>query len=138
MATTQDPQIPSTAADIPQPAPTLDPEAIVDLLRAVRAHMGEVTPLAARERRLMRSRGKQSNPVLQASINVIGAHEGVAQAIKQPPDGVRRLDDEANRWTAVEDELRTMLNGVVGANLVRRQHIALLATQAYNIGRQLA
>ena len=31
-----------------------------------------------------------------------------------------------------------MLNGVAGANLVRRQRIALIAGQAFNIGAQLA
>ncbi len=31
-----------------------------------------------------------------------------------------------------------MLNGVAGANLIRRQRIALIAGQAFNIGTQLA
>ena len=47
-------------------------------------------------------------------------------------------DCEANRWTAVEDELRAMLEGIVGATLVRRHRIALIAAQAYNIGAELA
>ena len=51
---------------------------------------------------------------------------------------MRQLYDEANRWTAVEDELRAMLSGVAGANLIRRQRIALIAGQAFNIGAQLA
>ena len=134
----QNPQSPNTAADIPQPAPTLAPEAVVDQLRAMRAQIGEVTPLTPSERRRLRSRGKTSNPILQASINVIGALDRVSQAVAQPADSVRRLYDEANRWTAVEDELRTMLHGVAGANLVRRQRITLIATQGYNIGAQLA
>jgi hypothetical protein len=45
---------------------------------------------------------------------------------------------EANRWTAAEDELRTMLNGIAGANLIRRQRVAAVAAQAYSIGAQLA
>ena len=138
MATTQNPRISNAAADVPQPAPTLEPEAVVEQLRVMRAQIGEVTPLTSAERRLVRRRATTSNPVLQASINMIGAHEQVSQAVAQPADGVRRLNDEANRWTAVEDELRTMLNGVAGANLVRRQRIALIAAQAYNIGTQLA
>lgn len=135
---TQNPRNPNAAADLPQPASTLDPAAVVEQLRAIRAQIGEVTPLTAAERDLLRRRGKTSNPVLQASINMIGAHEQVSQAVAQPAEGVRRQYDEANRWTAVEDELRTMLQGVAGANLVRRQRIALIATQAYNIGTQLA
>jgi len=46
--------------------------------------------------------------------------------------------DEANRWTAAEDEFRTMLSGIAGANLIRRQRIALIAGQAFTIGAQLA
>jgi len=129
---------PAAAADIHQPVPTLDPETVVNQLRAMRGQIGEVTPLTVAERQAMRSRGRTSNPILQASINAIGALERVSQAVGQPADGVRRMVDEANRWTAVEDELRTMLNGVAGANLVRRQRVALIAAQAYNIGTQLA
>jgi hypothetical protein len=33
---------------------------------------------------------------------------------------------------------RTILSGIAGANLVRRQRIALIAGQAFNIGAQLA
>jgi hypothetical protein len=137
MATQQEPQERSAAADVPQPAPTLEPEAIVEALRSMRGQIGEVTPLTARERDLLRRRGKTSNPVLQASINVIGAHDRISQAIAQPAEGVRRMYDEANRWTAVEDELRALLQGIIGANLVRRERIALIAAQAYNIGREL-
>ncbi len=118
--------------------PALTPEAAVEQLRAMRAQLGEVTPLTRAERRQLRRRANTSNPVLQASINMIGAHDQVSQAVAQPADGVRRLNDEANRWTAVEDELRTMLEGVAGANLVRRERIALIAGQAYHIGTQLA
>ncbi|HXH38801.1 MAG TPA: hypothetical protein VNN08_09260, partial [Thermoanaerobaculia bacterium] len=100
--------------------------------------MGEVTPLTTAQRKSLRRRAGTSNPILQASINVIGALPNVAQAVGQPADDVRQMYDEANRWTAVEDELRTMLNGVSSANLIRRQRIALIAGQAYNIGSQLA
>ena len=116
----------------------LEPEAVVEQLRAMRAQMGEVTPLTSSERRALRRRAQTSNPVLQASINMIGAHDQVSLAVAQPVDAVRRLYEESNRWTAVEDELRTMLEGVVGANLVRRQRVALIAGQAYIIGTQLA
>jgi hypothetical protein len=128
----------AAAADLPQPAPTVSPEAVVDGLRAIGAQIGEVTPLTPAQRRTLGRRVSTSNPILQASINVIGALDNVSQAVGQPADGVRSLCEEANRWTAVEDELRTMLNGVSGANLVRRQRIALIAAQAYAIGSQLA
>ena len=138
MNTKQETQNRSAAADLPQPAPTLAPEAVVEVLRATRAQIGEVAPLTAAQRRALRDRIRTSNPILQASINVIGALDNVSQAVGQPADGVRQLYDEANRWTAVEDELRGMLNGVAGANLIRRQRIALITAQAYTIGSQLA
>jgi hypothetical protein len=120
------------------PAPMLDPETVVSQLRAMRSQIVEITPLNAVERETLRRRAKTTNSILQASINVIGAFDKVSQAVAQPADEVRRLYDEANRWTAVEDELRAMLNGVAGANLVRRQRITLVTTQAYKIGTELA
>ena len=138
MKTNQETQSPAVPADIPQPAPTLTPEAVVQGLRAFRAQMGEMTPLTRAQRKRLREALRTSNPVLQASINVIDALGNVSQAVGQPANEVRQLSDEANRWTAVEDELRTMLNGVIGANLIRRQRVALIAGQAYNIGAQLA
>ena len=138
MSTNQETTKAVAVADLPQPAPTLAPEAVVEVLRTTRAQIGEVAPLTAAQRKTLRGRIKTSNPILQASINVIGALDNVAQAVGQPADGVRQLCDEANRWTAVEDELRGMLNGVSGANLIRRQRLALITAQAYTIGTQLA
>jgi hypothetical protein len=129
---------PSAAADLPQAAPTLPPEGVVDQLRATRAQIGEITPLTVAQRRALRGRIRTSNPIEQASINVLGALDNVSQAVGQQADAVRQLQDETNRWTAVEDELRTMLNGISGANLIRRYRVSLIAGQAYNIGSQLA
>ncbi len=138
MNTNQETGNPPATADLPQPAPTLSPEAVVEQLRATRAQIGEVAPLTTAQAKVLRRQVRTSNPILQASINVIGALDNVSQAVGQPADGMRQLYDEANRWTAVEDELRGMLNGVSGANLIRRQRIALVAGQAYTIGSQLA
>jgi hypothetical protein len=138
MSTNQEVANRAAAAEIPLMAPPLTPEAVVDGLRAMRAQIADVTPLTPQQRIALRNRAKTSNPVLQASINVIGALDNVSQALGQPASNVRQLYDEANRWTAVEDELRTMLSGVAGANLIRRQRVALLAAQAFTIGAQLA
>jgi hypothetical protein len=138
MSTNQGTNTPAAAADLPQPAPTLTPEAVVDQLRVMRMQIGEVTPLTREQRRALRSKAQTSNPIVQASINVIGALPNVSQAIGQPASDVRQMYDETNRWTAVEDELRTMLSGIAGANLIRRQRVALIAAQAVGIGSQLA
>jgi hypothetical protein len=138
MSTNQETTNALAAADIPQPSPLLTPEVVVEQLRAMRGQIGEVTPLTTEQRRQLRNHGRTSNPILQASINVIGALDIVEQAVGQPADEVRQLYDEANRWTAVEDELRLMLSGIAGANLVRRQRVALVAGRAVNISTQLA
>ncbi len=126
------------AADTPPAEPMLTASEVVDGLRALRARIAEVQPLTAAQRKMLRSRAKTSGPVLQESISVIGALDNVSQAIGQPADEVQVMVDESNRWAVVEAELRTMLEGVAGANLVRRQRLALIAAQAYAIGTQLA
>jgi hypothetical protein len=129
----------TAAAVVVAPAdPALTPEELVDVLRTTRARIPEVAPMTAKERKLLRRRAQASDPIVQASINVMGALDNVSQAVGQPVDDVRRLSDEANRWLVAEGELRAMLNGVAGANLIRRQRIALIAGQAFNIGTQLA
>jgi hypothetical protein len=127
---------PSTAAEAPL---KLNPEAVVEQIRSLRSQMDEVTPLTAAQKRILRGQlRKQSDAIVASSINVIGALDNVAQAIGQKPEEVRRLQVDWNRWTAVADELRGLLNGVEGANLVRRQRLALISAQAYSIGTQLA
>jgi hypothetical protein len=128
----------AVAAEVPQPAPTLSPIAAVEQLRAMRAQIGEVTPLTPEQRRTLLSRKRTPGHIVHASISVIGALDNVAQALGQPADEVRQMVEEADRWTTVEDELRAMLNGVAGANLVRRQRIEFLAVQAAVIGSRLA
>jgi len=136
MNTNQESTNPVAPAALPQEASTVTPEAVLLQLRGVQ--LGEVAPLTNAQRKTLRGQARTANQVLQASINVMGALDNVAQAVGQKPDDVRQMTDEANRWTAVEDELRTMLNGVSGANLIRRQRIALIAGQSYSIGAQLA
>ena len=136
MSTNDETANPPSLAENPQPA--LSPEEIIDQLRAISMRMGEMAPMTATERRALRGRLRTPDPILQASINAIGALDNVSQAVGQPAEEVRSLQDEAVRWGAVEQELRSMLNGVSGANLNRRLRIDLLAAQAYMIGSQLA
>ena len=126
------------AAGTPQPNPQLTAEALVDQLRAIRTELPENTPLTPKQRTSMKKRVQTPDGVLQASINVIGVSDVVASAVGQPLDNVRSLQDESNRWTAVEDELKALLNSVSDTNLVRKNRLALIAAQAYGIGTQLA
>src|SRR6266852_4876992 len=128
-------QTPNNAAE--EAPPMLAPEGVVAQLRIVRQQIAEVTPLTREQKKALYRYAALPNEVLQASINAIGASASVQQALGGPAD-VRQMTEDSNRWTAVEDELRGMLQGVAGANLLRRQRIGLLAVQDYVICRQLA
>jgi hypothetical protein len=133
-------QTPATA-DTTQTLPTvkLDPETVVEQIRTLRSQMDELPQLTAAQKQKLRSRTrKQSDAVIASSVNVIGALDTIAQAIGQKPEDVRQLQLDWNRWTAVGDELRALLNGIDGANLIRKQQLILISAQAYNIGTQLA
>jgi hypothetical protein len=127
-------------ADTPQPPVKLAPEDVFTQLRTLRAQLNdELSPLTKQQRRQIAERGRrQSNPIVQSSINIMGAADLVSQAVGVAPEEARQICDDSNRWTAVADELRSLLNGVEGANLVRQQRIADIANRAYTIGASLA
>ena len=128
------------AADTPQQTPAVTPEGIIQQLRAVSAQIPEVTPLTPQQREVLRRKPQTSKngEIVESSISIIGAADVVSLAVGQSADAVHAMCDESGRWAAVEDELRAMLNGVAGANLLRRQKIAAIVERAYGVGSQLA
>jgi len=126
----------STAADTPQPA-GLTPEVVVEQLRAMRSAMGDVTPISPEQRAAMRSITRLTHEIVQSSVNMIDFSAPVQQALRRPSSDVRDLQDANSRWSAVEDELRSLLAAVTGTNFVRRHQLALISAQAYSIGTQL-
>jgi hypothetical protein len=117
----------------------LSAEAVIAQLRTMRSQIADVTPLSKDQRRQVQQRLRVlPKSVVEASINVIGVLDNVSQAIGQPLDEVRQLQDEALRWDAVAEEARAFLKSIEGANLTRRQRLSLIAAAAYTIGSQLA
>jgi hypothetical protein len=116
----------------------MSPEQVVEALRAVEAQIPSVVPLTPAQRRTLSEQTRMSNDIILASINLIGASDMISRAVGVEAAEVRQMLGEASRWTAVEGELRAALNGVAGANLVRRQRIALIARHAYNLAQHLA
>ncbi len=122
----------------PDPA-KLSPEAVIGQVRTMRSQIEDVAPLSQQQRRQIKQRLRfQPAGVVEAAINVIGVLDNVSQAIGEPLNDVRQLQDDTIRWEAVADEVRAFLNGIEGANLNRRQQLALIGMQAYSIGTQLA
>ena len=124
--------------DTPQPTVKLTPENILDQLRSMRSQMDEVVPLDKTQRQQLKQRARrQPANVVELSIGVISKSGTVAQAVGQPTDDVLQLQTDVGRWALVAAELRAFFQGVEGANLVRRERLAFIASQAYSFGSQL-
>jgi hypothetical protein len=128
----------SPAAGTPQPATSLAPTTVIDQVRNLRGQLPAVAALTTKQRRAIRAGGASSEPIVQASLNVIGVSENVSAALGQPIDTVRELQQDAILWKAAEEEVRNLLAGIAGANAIRRQKLAQLGSKAYIIGTQLA
>src|SRR3954447_6248255 len=97
------------------------PEEYVERLHALREEMPDLAPLTAAERKALRNQIITSDAVLNQSINLVDVHPLVQQSVDRTTDQLHAMRAEAERWTAVEAEVRSLLSGVSGANLVRRQ-----------------
>jgi hypothetical protein len=114
------------------------PDTVVQKLRAIRAEIEEeVLDLRFDQRRDLRNRTKTSSESIIASINAIGMSDKIAAALGRPASEVRGILDASLRWIEVEGELRSFLNAVTSANLMRRYQLALIATQTFAITKQL-
>lgn len=128
----------NAAADTPQPQTPLTPDVAIAQIRSLRAQLPEVGTLTSKQRKALRSRATNAEPIVQASVNVIGVSDVVSSAIGQPLDAVRALQQEAILWKSVEEEARNLVTGLAGANALRRQKLATIGAQAYAIGSQVA
>jgi len=131
--------LPRAAADGPPPA-VLTPEQAVEQVRTLLAQLPNVEPLTDAERLQARRKSRLgvSSEAVQATINAIGASENVAQGVGAAEEEARQMVEETNRWTAVETELKKLLNGVSDANLIRRKRTGILAAKAFGIAKQVA
>lgn len=115
------------------------PEDVVERLREIPVEFDdEIKSLSFAERRDLRNKIKTSDAALQASLSIIGASDNVSHAIGRSVEDVLEILSDRRRWYAVESELRTLLNGVSSANLVRRYLLELIAGHAYTIAARLA
>jgi hypothetical protein len=120
----------------PTPAP-ITPEDLVTQLRTYRERIpdyGQLSVQAAQQRRRV---AFLKTGFVVASINAVGASDTVQTAVGQTPAELQEQQADIVRWSAVEDELRAMLKGVVAANLVRRHRLGTAALQSYSISRNL-
>ena len=81
---------PTQAADTPQPPVKIAPETVFDQLHTLRDQIeAELSPLNDDQRRVVKKRSqRQTNEILQSSINIIGVADIVSQAVGMPADQV--------------------------------------------------
>lgn len=118
-------------------AEPLTPEQFVEHLRMLRQHVPDFGPLPKVSANALRAAARVPTEFVLASINTVGASKPIAAAISNDSAALLGEREDAARWSAVEDELRTLLEGVAAANLARRHRIGLATLQTYSIARQL-
>jgi hypothetical protein len=115
----------------------ITPEVLVAGLRAYRERIPDYTQLPTLSSKILRSAAATNIHFVHASINAVGTSSYVQGAIGTTDETLWKDADESARWTAVEDELRALLQGVAAGNLIRRHRLGLTALQVYSISRQL-
>ena len=113
------------------------PEALVEQLRAIREQIPAYSHMTAADANTLRSAANVDRKFLQATINTVGASPAVQSALGRTPEVLQEEAADMERWTALEDQLRAMLQGVIAANLTRRHRMGITALQTYSFSRQL-
>ena len=116
---------------------TLDSEVVIEQLRVIRDQLPAIAPMTAEQRKVIRDSGRLPEEIVLQSLALIDDSSTIASAVGRGAEDVRGLMFERDRWSGVVYELRTLLNGIEGANLIRRHTIATVAWRAYMLALQL-
>lgn len=117
--------------------PAVTPEAIVEQLRAMRQQIPEYVQLPAAEVKAIQAAASVHPQFAQAAINAIGASPAVLNVVGRTPEELQLEAETTARWSKVEDELRSMLQGVASANLTRRSRLGQAALLTYAVSKSL-
>jgi hypothetical protein len=110
----------------------------LEQLRTLRQQIPELVQLFSEEVTRLRRLARVSADFAHEALSAVGASGAIAAVIGNSPEELHQAEGELARWTAVESELRSMLRGIVSANLVRRHRLGRVALQTYNVSRRLA
>ncbi|HEX9981936.1 MAG TPA: hypothetical protein VGF69_01610 [Thermoanaerobaculia bacterium] len=127
----------NTAVIIPDNVATLTPEQFTEQVRALRQHVPGFAPLAVPQSVGLHRSANVDDSLVQAGISAVAASSAISSALGRTGDDLTQERAEVIRWRVAEDELRTLLEGVSAANLIRRHRLGVTVLQAYSISRQL-
>jgi hypothetical protein len=117
---------------------TLDPDTVIEQLRAIRDQLPAIAPMTAAQRKVIRDSGRLSEEIVWESLSLIDNSTTIANSLGREAEDVRELINERDRWMGVVGVVKALLNGIEGANLIRRHTIATVAWRAYLLASQLA
>lgn len=117
--------------------PAVTPEAIVEQLRVMRGQIPEFVQLPPADAKSIQAVASVHPEFAQAAINAIGASPVVLSVVGRTPEDLQQETETAARWSKVEDELKSMLQGVSSANLTRRHRIGTAALLTYSLSKSL-
>lgn len=127
----------TTPNEAPETQP-ITPEELVTLLRGVRERIPEYVQLSNDAAKVSRPVASLDPAFRAAAISTVGASDLISKSVGLTADEIHQLNDEAERWSTVIDELRALMKGVTSANLTRRHRVGLATLQTYSIAQQLA
>ncbi|HYI09372.1 MAG TPA: hypothetical protein VEK57_09910 [Thermoanaerobaculia bacterium] len=117
--------------------PTQDPRVILEIVRALKARIPDYTHMTPAQTITLRRAASLDREWIIHAIATAGASEAVQMFIgKRPPELLDELSADG-LWVSVEQELSSVLDGVIAAKVVRRHRLGLIALQIYGISRQL-
>lgn len=116
----------------------LSPEEVIEHLRALQQRIARFSPLTTKERESLRIHAKLPQRVMLSGISAIGSTERMQQALGTGAEEAFQMDDQLGRWRSVEQEAKAFLDGISGANFLRRRAIALLIAKTWMVAQQLA
>ncbi|HEV7487572.1 MAG TPA: hypothetical protein VGQ65_18040 [Thermoanaerobaculia bacterium] len=123
-------------SDDPEVTP-IEPAELVEELRRLRARIPKFQQLTIRQTRSMTRVAHLNSEFVEAALITGGADPRMPSVIGAPVEDFWQQRDDAQRWSAVEDELMSMLRGVSAANLKRRHAVGTAVLQIYAVVRQL-
>ena len=109
----------------------------IALVRALRDRVPNWGPLTRSAALRLQAAAFLDPEFIATSISAVSTSGNVQSALGTTSDVMQQLTVDSAEWRHVEDEIRSLLLGVSGANLVRNHELGLTALQAYSISRQL-
>jgi hypothetical protein len=110
---------------------------MVEQLRGLREQIPDYVQLSVAKARAILPLAILNAEFAQAAINAVGASPAVQNLIGRTPQELQSESETSARWSAVEDELRALLQGVASANLTRRHRLGEAALLTYAVSKKL-